>query len=272
MICKDLGMGACSTDGLCDGAGNCQVYAPATMCSTELCPAGSAADTAPGTCATGSCTASTQPCPGNLMCDPGNSNTCLGSCADDTQCVPGYFCSGGACVMQKAKGTTCGSDDQCGTGLYCVEGVCCTTKTTCGQCESCALPDSLGDCTQVAAGTIDPTHTCPNDGMLGCGHTGACVGPDSPGACAYQDGSTICANATCSDPSHVTSNRFCDGAGTCLDGTVTDCGAYACDPSVPPACFATCTDNTSCSGTNTCNSDGSGGTACGPPPPPPPPM
>jgi hypothetical protein len=247
-MCKDLGKGACATNGLCDGAGSCQIYAPATVCSTELCPAGSASDTAPGTCATGTCTASTQSCAGHLTCDTVNVNTCLASCANDGQCVPGFYCSGGACVAQKAKGSVCGGDDECGAGFFCVEGVCCTTKTACGQCESCALPGSLGDCTQVDAGTVDPAHLCPDDGMLGCGHTGTCVGPALPGACAYQDGSTICAAATCSDPSHVTSARFCDGLQV-------------------PACFATCTDNTSCSDPNTCQPDGSGGMSCAPPPP-----
>jgi hypothetical protein len=260
-ICKDLGAGACATNGLCDGAGACQTYAPSTMCSTALCPAGSASITQAGTCATGTCAAATQPCPGNFMC--GANNACATTCADDTACVPGAYCSAGACVPQKVKGTTCGSDDECGAGTFCVEGVCCTTKKTCGQCQSCALPGTLGDCTQVPAGTMDPSLTCKSDGMMGCGYTGTC---NDSGGCAFRDGSTICVNATCSTAGDnlLTSTRFCDGAGHCLDGTVTNCGAYKCSAA---ACLTDCADNTSCSSTNTCQPDGSGGTSCAPPPP-----
>jgi hypothetical protein len=258
-VCKDLGVGACATNGLCDGAGACQIYAPATTCSMALCPAGSASITLQGTCATGSCAASTQPCPGNLMC--GANNACATACTTDLQCVPGYFCGGGACVQKKDLGKTCGGPNECGSG-NCVDGVCCFSAS-CGQCSSCALPTSLGTCTQVGAGTLDPSGTCVNQGSIGCGTTGAC---DNNGACAFQDGSTICATATCSGASQLTSTRVCDGAGTCLDGTITNCGAFACDPSVP-ACFTTCADDTSCSPPNTCQPDGSGGTSCAPPPP-----
>ncbi len=243
-ICKDLGAGACATNGLCDGAGNCQSYAPSTICSDELCPANSASDTQPGTCATGSCSAVTQPCAGNFMC--GASNTCATSCTMDAQCVPGYYCSGNQCVQQKDLGKTCGGPDECGSG-NCVDGVCCN-KSQCGQCESCALPGpSLGTCSQVAAGTPDPVN-CANQGLLGCGTTGLC---DAFGQCAFQDGSTVCIAAAC-DGNQVDAASFCDGAGHCVPGNVTDCGAFTCDPS-GPACFTTCADDTSCSTGNMCD-------------------
>jgi hypothetical protein len=182
------------------------------------------------------------------MC--GSNGACRSTCTDATaavDCVPGNYCSGGSCVPKKGLGTMCAADGECGKG-HCVESVCCDTGP-CGQCFSCALPGSLGMCTQVTAGTTDPSGMCVNQGTLGCGTTGKC---DLVGACAYQDGSTMCAGASCSG-SALTSTRFCDGKGTCAPpATVTECAPFSCDATAL-ACFTTCADDTSCASTATCD-------------------
>jgi hypothetical protein len=180
------------------------------------------------------------------MCD--TNNTCLKTCMSDAQCLqPDYYCAGGMCAKRKDDGKTCTVGNECAHG-NCVDFTCCGTAK-CNQCETCA--NTMGQCTLVNPGDDDPTHTCMNAGSIGCGTTGKC---DLVGGCAFQDGMTMCANATCSSNHEVTPPRFCDGAGNCAPGKVTDCGYFACDPSgssAPPgssgpACFTTCTDNSSC--------------------------
>jgi hypothetical protein len=260
-ICQDMHPASCGTSGLCDGNGGCASYAPDTVCSTDLCPPTTSTHTKPGTCATGSCTADTEPCD-PFMC--GTNGKCLGTCTKKDDCTPGHYCSAGTCVAQKDQGSMCNGNDECGTG-YCVENICCGSAS-CGQCESCAIPGpTLGTCNPVSEGTTDPSHTCVDQGGgMGCGTTGKC---DAHGDCAYQDGSVVCATATCSSKSELTSIRYCDGKGACGDGTVTDCGAFACNPSDPPACFTTCSDNSSCNTPdNMCDMDAA---SCVPVPPTP---
>jgi hypothetical protein len=101
----------------------------------------------------------------------------------------------------------------------------------------------------VEAGMNDPTGTCVDSGSIGCGTTGKC---DAVGNCAFKDGSMMCAGKTCSGASALTSDRYCDGAGNCGAGTITDCGAFACDPSVS-ACFTSCSGDANCAAGNTCD-------------------
>jgi hypothetical protein len=242
-VCVDLHAAMCSTNGLCDGLGNCQSYAPATTCSTESCTPGTSTHIKTGTCATGSCAADSEDC-GPYMCD--TNNQCRKTCTQNSDCVqtgmPGNYCSGGSCVPKKDQGKTCNADAECGTG-NCVENICCFSAG-CGKCESCALPGSLGTCNLVDAGMVDPSGTCKDQGLMGCGTTGKCT---VSGECANQDGSVMCANATCSGPD-VVSARFCDGNGACGNPTITHCTPFSCDGSVPstPACFTTCADDSSC--------------------------
>jgi hypothetical protein len=49
----------------------------------------------------------------------------------------------------------------------------------------------------------------------------------------------------------ATAGSTCDGAGTCVAGATTDCGAYACDP-VAQACKSSCTSNADCEAPATC--------------------
>jgi len=240
-VCKDLGAAACGTNGLCDGTlGGCTSYATGTPCSSETCQSGTSNHTLAGACANGSCSADTDNCNG-FTCD--TNDRCRGTCTDDSQCLqPDYYCASGACAKRKADGKSCTVGDECVHG-NCVDGTCCGSAK-CDQCETCA--NTMGQCTLVNDGDVDPTGHCVNQGSIGCGTTGKCVA----GKCAYQDGSVPCAGATCSSNHEFTSARVCDGMGNCATGTVTDCGAFACnptgDPMGGPACFLTCSDNSSC--------------------------
>jgi hypothetical protein len=164
--------------------------------------------------------------------------------------VPTSYCNttNSHCEPKKATGTMCTGGGQCETG-NCVEGVCCGSAA-CGQCQSCAVPGSLGACTSVGKGVSDPSGTCKDQGMIGCGTTGKCENDDS---CQYYGGETQCVAATCSSDSEVSSARFCDGFGACAPAaTVTNCGTYKCNPGTL-ACYESCADDGQCATGNTCD-------------------
>ncbi|HVZ71134.1 MAG TPA: hypothetical protein VHJ20_02060 [Polyangia bacterium] len=243
--CADQGATSCGTNGLCDGNGSCQSYAPATQCSPAVCPTGMATKTLPGTCATGACMATTASC-APYKC--GTGGNCAGSCAGDGDCVPGYYCNGTTCTATKDLGATCAKNSECTAG-QCVENVCCGSAA-CPKCQSCAIPGSAGTCTNVGAGSSDPTNTCKDLGTMGCLTDGLC---DGFGACEFYGGGTMCAAATCSGQSTATSDRFCDGHGGCGAGTAMDCGAYACN-TANATCFKdTCADSSQCATGNVCD-------------------
>jgi hypothetical protein len=242
-VCTDQHPASCGTNGACDGNGGCQSYAPSTMCSSATCPMGTAQFTMAGTCATGSCAGATGTCPGNFMC--GSAGSCLTACGGNGDCVPGTYCNGAACVPQKTMGASCTDTSQCSAGTFCVDNVCCGSKA-CPQCQSCG---SNGMCSDVSKDTADPTGLCAHTDPSTCGTNGLC---DGFGMCELYDGSTQCAAATCTSATKLTSDRFCDGAGTCGAGTVTDCGAYVCDPTTN-ACLLMCGSDTDCAPGNGCD-------------------
>jgi hypothetical protein len=252
--CAVQPVNTCGTSGLCDGAGNCATYANGTTCSTASCPMTGALRTLPGTCASGSCSATTASC-APYMC--GTGGDCRTSCTSDAHCVPGKYCNGSACVDKKATGSGCGGDNECTSGS-CVENICCGSAA-CPKCQSCALPGSLGTCSNVDPGVSDPTLTCTNSGAMGCGTNGKC---DGFGQCQFYGGATMCAAATCSGPSEATAARFCDGAGHCSAGVAKDCGAYACNAG-NASCYESCTDVLQCTVGNLCDTG-----TCVPPLPP----
>jgi hypothetical protein len=240
-ICQDKGVGQCANNGKCDGNGNCQDYAASTMCSDESCTPGTATHNLPGTCATGSCTATTEQC-APYMC--GTNNDCLSACTQDTDCVPGYYCNGVACVKQKDIAADCTRDGECGDPAnHCVDHVCCGSAK-CPQCQSCGLMGTKGTCTSVGKDAKDPTGSCKVTAASSCGTNGLCEDNDD---CQYYPGSTSCAPAKCSDTTNqVIAESFCDNNHNCTAGGVaTDCGAYNCNPATV-ACYATCTDGSEC--------------------------
>jgi hypothetical protein len=90
-ICTDQGASSCGTNGKCDGAGQCQSYAPGTVCSAASCPIGSSVLAHQGACsATGTCDALSSTCV-PYLCGP--SNACGFSCMSDADCAPPAHCN-----------------------------------------------------------------------------------------------------------------------------------------------------------------------------------
>jgi len=243
--CTDSGAPSCGTDGTCDGAGTCRLYAAGTMCATETCTG--VTHTPARSCnGTGSCLAATP-----NTCDPyvcGTGGTCRMTCGGDGDCNAPNTCLTGSCG-KKPIGATCGAAGECNSG-FCEQGVCCGTACT-GTCRSCALAATPGTCSAVPAGQ-DPLNQCTDNGAAGCGQDGTCNGS---GACRLYATGTTCVASSCTG-STLTPARTCNGAGTCQTVTNTSCGAYTCGTG--GTCRTTCATNADCVSPNVCL-----GTSCG---------
>src|SRR5262249_46847256 len=94
---------------------------------------------------------------------------------------------------RKVNGAACGCAAECASN-FCVEGVCCDSAGTSG-CKSCALPDTLGTCTSLAASSKPRfASQCPVGDPTNCGLDGTC---DGAGACRKYSASTVCRAGTC---------------------------------------------------------------------------
>ncbi len=260
--CADSGAGGCGTDGFCDGAGRCELYASGTTCGTDSCSSGS--ETPGGRCdGVGDCVAGTPQSCAPYVC--GTGGDCKTTCAGNADCATGYTCQGSICCTGAgcggaALGATCTAATDCASG-FCQQGVCCATSCT-GTCQSCALAASAGTCTNVPAGQ-DPLAQCTDAGAASCATDGSC---DGAGKCRLYAAGTTCAAATCSG-STATAARTCDGAGTCATATPSSCAPFACD-TAGTACGTTCTTNAGCASPSACNTTtmscglASNGSAC----------
>jgi hypothetical protein len=250
--CTDLGAGACSFDGFCDGAGGCQKYANNTPCSSASCPLGSSTLTNAGACSGGSCVATTSPC-GNFACD--GVMSCNSWCNTDGDCATTAYCTGagGSCATLIAQGQACGSNHECATG-NCVDGYCCGSPS-CAGCQSCGVLGSRGTCTSLPAGS-DSNGFCPVDAPSTCGRNGKCDGVKPTPGCQKYDAGTVCLAAHCTvTTTSFTSASTCDGAGICVAGTASDCGAYLCKTDGTACGGAPCTGDGECSTGNTCQAN-----------------
>jgi hypothetical protein len=123
--CVDQGAASCGTDGHCDGAGACELYASGTVCLAAHCgagivPWGSAVASASlcdgaGTCTTGGPTA----CLPYRNCD---GPVCATTCAADGDCLgapsghASFTCDAGHCMPGRDHGEACTAGDQCNSG------------------------------------------------------------------------------------------------------------------------------------------------------------
>jgi alpha-tubulin suppressor-like RCC1 family protein len=105
--CSDQGPSSCGTNGVCNGAGACELYPAGTPCgAAATCFNGSAhpavACDGAGTCSAGTITPCTPYACGPTVCDT--------SCTSYQDCASGYFCSG-TCVnvagVAAGAGFTC---------------------------------------------------------------------------------------------------------------------------------------------------------------------
>ena len=242
--CTDQGANTCGTDGFCNGAGSCRLYASGIQCAAQTCT-GSTLTSARSCNGTGTCQTAT-----TSMCNPYvcGSGACKATCAVDADCVAPFTCIGSSCAL-KGVGVACGANGECGSG-FCAQGVCCMTACG-GTCQSCALTGTVGTCTMVQNGT-DPLNQCADLGATACSTDGSCNGA---GACRLYAAGTQCAMPTCTGTT-FTQARTCNGTGTCQTVTASSCAPFACGTG--GACRTTCTTTADCASPNTCT-----GTSCG---------
>jgi hypothetical protein len=82
------------------------------------------------------------PPPGNLFAVGTTTVTCTASDASGNQSQTTFSVN----VTPPQFGAPCASTAECGSGT-CVDGVCCnTTAASCGQCQACNVPGSVGTC------------------------------------------------------------------------------------------------------------------------------
>jgi len=229
--CRDQGAPSCGTDGVCDGAGGCRLYAAGTECAAPTCPTGSTTATLSRTCdGAGNCRAGVM-----QSCAPYNCNgtACKAACTGNGDCSGTNVCNDGSCG-KKRLGQICAAAAECDSG-NCVDGVCCSSPS-CMSCRSCNVTGSAGACTAVPAGAAEPHGLC--QPAPPCGTNGTC---DGTGACRMMAAGTSCGNASCSG-SLSTPIGACDGAGTCKQTSV-NCSPYVCGGN---ACLTTCASNSDC--------------------------
>src|SRR4029079_17386363 len=153
--CRDSGAVSCATNGVCDGAGGCQLYAAGTECAPPNCPIGTTTATLARRCdGAGSCqAAATQSCL-PYTC---NGTSCRAACSGDSECGPGTVCNSGSCG-KKRLGQVCTAGTECDSG-NCVDGVCCSA-TSCGTCKACNVAGGAGSCNPIPAGAMETHGGC----------------------------------------------------------------------------------------------------------------
>lgn len=238
----------CQRNGLCDGAGGCQLWDNTTECKPPSCDAATNRATGVSKCdGLGTCTT-----PIAITCEPyvcksdltGCHTSCTGTGAG--QCSSGNTCNNMSCGL-KPNGAMCSGPSECQSS-FCVDGLCCNEACT-GQCEACDVASAPGTCTPVP--NLQQPHgsrtKCTGQGAAPCG--GSCDG-SSRTACQYPTGS--CRAQSCSGSTLTL-------AASCSNGACPAVQTQAC-----PNDFA-CANGTSCA--TSCSTDASckSGTFCNAP-------
>jgi len=240
-MCTDMGMASCGQTGLCDGVGGCSKYARDLICVPATC-SGNRRNT-PGTCdGLGTCSA-----PGIQNCHPFRcaNGACTTTCTTSADCDTGIACVNNTCGP-KQDGQSCQQASECEHG-HCVDGVCCDQACG-GMCKSCALSSTLGRCTPIAAGTVDPRNLCVAAAQTTCGTNGKC---DGQGGCQSWPVGTLCAQESCNQTGNVyTAPSTCNASGQCVAPDVLACSPFICNGT--SRCFNACTNNSQCVPPNTC--------------------
>jgi hypothetical protein len=118
---------------------------------------------------------------------------CPSVCSSSAPCLAGFYCSGGACLPQKAVTLACTFDDECAS-FSCSDGVCCESNCKGQPCRACNLASGPGFCLPRPWG--DP---------------GACA---SASYACRADGT--CASGPCADDRDCKAGSFCAGASGCV--------------------------------------------------------
>ena len=221
--CEVTGQNTCGSDGMCNGAGQCRLWAEQTICAPGHCDSGGHY-LSPRTCLQGVCRQPTIEDCGLAVC--GDTVGCRTSCTGNQDCVGTNFCNlqNHTCATQKVLGAACAGNSQCLSG-YCVDGVCCNNQCA-GGCMSCRGQEngnpSDGTCGEVVEGT-DPGDECSPSGDA-CGLDGTCGG----GRCRVAPPTTVCSPVSCVDAPGGETTTFtpaasCDGWGVCPAVTPDPC-------------------------------------------------
>jgi hypothetical protein len=162
-----------------------------------------------------------------------------------------------AAPVGSANGQKCTSRTQCESG-NCIDGVCCDTTCT-GTCRACDIAGSVGTCTEVPDNE-DPDNECATDMVSTCRRDGMC---DGQGACRKYAAGTECAPAMCSGTTQ-SSNRTCDGNGTCQAATTETCMQGCANGVCPAPCGANnpCLAGLYCDATAVCKPKKAMGLSC----------
>ncbi|HTA19864.1 MAG TPA: hypothetical protein VK989_11260, partial [Polyangia bacterium] len=247
-LCANQPPSGCGYDGTCDGNGACHRYAAGFACKAASCQAGSYVP-ASACDGQGACVAASPVDCAPYVCDAnGTTPACLTTCqTGGTDCVSPAVCVNGSCGARPkgANGAGCVAAGDC-VSNHCADGVCCGAACA-GACMSCNQTGMEGVCLPVSAGKTDPHAICKDAGATTCGRNGLC---DGAGACALYPATAVCAAGSCKGAT-LHNARKCDGKGTCLASTDTDCGNYRCDPSTT-TCFSSCTLQAQCSAKHAC--------------------
>jgi hypothetical protein len=165
-------------------------------------------------------------------------------------------------AVKPGFGTPCTSSAGCAVGA-CVDGVCCnTTADSCGQCQACNVPGSLGACAPTSGGACSDGNACTTgDTCL----NGACVA-GAPVTCGASDQchvAGVCDPSTgaCTNPS-APDGTSCDDGNAC---TLSDaCSAGACVGGASPSCDDQnpCTVDSCDPGRGCVNAPGNAGAVC----------
>jgi hypothetical protein len=156
--------------------------------------------------------------------------------------------SGDLAPRRRHQGESCTPTDVCDTG-NCVDGYCCDTACT-DACTACNVSGIEGTCSPLSAGAAPVgARTCNMQPASTCGHDGTC---DGMGRCRNYPNGTACSTPSC----NVATGDFkpaslCDGNGACVATATYNCAPYKCQDTTQ--CWPTCgSDNTKCSGSNSC--------------------
>jgi hypothetical protein len=162
--------------------------------------------------------------PGSRRCAPASGVPQLCSNAgrwqDQQGCARG--CQDGVCIPQLGLGAACGSARDCSSG-FCTDGVCCESQCggVCAQCEAgsgaCVTPPTDTACSPVICASNDCQISSGNLTSNLCRGRGQCKNQSDCNFSRFERG-TPCDTAN-------SDFTICDGAGTCIEPTVTCNGA-----------------------------------------------
>lgn len=240
-VCAAQGANTCGTTGQCDGQGACSKHAKGTTCGdAESCQG--TVSRGRGSCdGAGACTPAAPVDCSPYVC---GAAACLARCASNNDCASGFTCANGQCEGRRNDAASCTENSQC-VSNFCVDGVCCNEACG-GQCRSCALANSRGQCRLIPAGQMADAGECNATAASTCGRSGAC---DGQGQCAVYAQGTVCAAASCV-ANQARAASICNGAGSCVAGEAKSCSPYVCGGSA--TCLERCSNDAGCTGGNIC--------------------